>query len=38
VLTGYVSGAGTVAATDTILQAIQKLDGNSGVAGPTGPA
>ena len=28
VLTGYVSGAGTVAATDSILQAIQKLDGN----------
>ena len=30
VLTGYVSGAGTVAATDSILQAIQKLDGNNG--------
>jgi hypothetical protein len=29
-LTGYVSGAGTVAATDTILQAIQKLNGNIG--------
>jgi hypothetical protein len=29
VLTGYTSGAGTVAATDTILQAIQKLDGNA---------
>ncbi|MEI6277259.1 MAG: hypothetical protein WCP08_14770, partial [Prolixibacteraceae bacterium] len=28
VLTGFVSGAGTVAATDNILQAIQKLDGN----------
>ena len=28
VLTGYTPGAGTVAATDTILQAIQKLDGN----------
>ena len=28
VLTGYVSGAGTVAATDSILQAIQKVDGN----------
>lgn len=28
VLTGFSSGAGTVAATDTILQAIQKLDGN----------
>jgi hypothetical protein len=32
VLTGYVSGAGTVAATDTILQAIQKLNGNAGGA------
>jgi len=29
-LTGYVSGAGVVAATDTILQAIQKLNGNTG--------
>jgi hypothetical protein len=29
VLTGYVSGAGTVSATDTILQAIQKLNGNA---------
>lgn len=28
VLTGYVSGAGTVAATDTLLQAINKLNGN----------
>ena len=28
VLTGYTKGAGTVAATDSILQAIQKLDGN----------
>lgn len=28
VLTGFSSGAGTVAVTDTILQAIQKLDGN----------
>jgi len=28
-LTGYVSGAGTVAATDTILQGIDKLDGNA---------
>ena len=36
VLTGYVSGAGTVAATDSILQAIQKLNGNDAalVAGP----
>src|SRR6185295_16364434 len=28
-LTGYVSGAGTVAATDSILQGIQKLNGNT---------
>jgi len=28
VLTGYTSGAGTVSATDTLLQAIQKLNGN----------
>lgn len=28
VLTGYSAGAGTVAATDSILEAIQKLDGN----------
>ena len=28
VLTGYTSGAGTVSATDTILAAIQKLNGN----------
>jgi hypothetical protein len=28
VLTGYVSGAGVLAATDTILQAFQKLNGN----------
>jgi len=28
VLTGYVSGAGVVSATDTILSAIQKLNGN----------
>jgi hypothetical protein len=27
-LTGFTSGSGTVGATDTILQAIQKLDGN----------
>lgn len=33
VLTGYVSGAGTVAATDTILQAIQKLNGNTAALG-----
>ena len=30
VLTGYTSGAGVVASTDTILQAIQKLNGNIG--------
>ncbi len=29
VLTGYSSGAGTVSATDNILQAIQKLNGNN---------
>ena len=29
VLTGYTSGAGTVSATDSILQAIQKLNGNT---------
>jgi hypothetical protein len=28
VLTGYTSGAGTVSASDTVLQAIQKLNGN----------
>jgi len=28
VLTGYTSGAGTVSSTDTVLQAIQKLNGN----------
>lgn len=28
-ITGFVSGAGVVAATDTILQAINKLDGNA---------
>ncbi len=28
VLTGYTSGAGTVASTDTLLQAVQKLNGN----------
>lgn len=32
VLTGYTSGAGTVAATDTVIQAIQKLNGNAGGA------
>ena len=29
-LTGYTSGAGVVASTDTIIQAIQKLNGNVG--------
>lgn len=33
VLTGYVSGAGTVAATDSILQAINKLNGNVALKG-----
>lgn len=28
-LTGFTAGAGTVTATDTILQAVQKLDGNT---------
>ncbi len=34
VLTGYTSGAGTVAATDTILQAVQKLNGNDALKAP----
>jgi hypothetical protein len=34
-ITGFVSGAGTVAATDTILQAINKLDGNIAGKEPT---
>lgn len=34
VLTGYTSGAGTVAATDTILGAIQKLNGNDALKAP----
>lgn len=33
-LTGYVSGAGTISATDTILSAIQKLNGNIGAIPP----
>lgn len=38
VLTGYTSGAGTVSASDTILQAIQKLNGNDSTnANLTGP-
>lgn len=35
VLTGYTSGAGTVSATDTILQAVQKLNGNIALVGPS---
>lgn len=34
VLTGYVSGSGTVSASDTILQAIQKLNGNDALKLP----
>lgn len=34
VLTGYTSGSGTVAASDTVLQAIQKLNGNDGLKAP----
>jgi len=34
VLTGFASGAGTVAATDSILAAIQKLNGNDGQKQP----
>jgi len=34
VLTGYVAGAGTITATDTVLTAIQKLQGNT--VRPTG--
>lgn len=30
-ISGFTSGSGTVSATDTILQAIQKLDGNIGL-------
>ncbi len=33
-LTGYVSGAGTVASTDTILQGINKLNGNDALKLP----
>lgn len=36
VLTGYSSGAGTVAATDTILQAINKLNGNTAAKADAG--
>lgn len=34
VLTGFTAGAGIVAATDTILQAIQKIDGNDALKAP----
>ena len=34
VLTGYTSGSGTVAATDNILQAIQKINGNDALKAP----
>ena len=38
VLTGYTSGSGIIAATDNILEAIQKLDGNNTLnANLTGP-
>ncbi|MDB5148223.1 MAG: hypothetical protein JWQ57_2243 [Mucilaginibacter sp.] len=33
-LTGYVSGAGTISAADTILQGIQKLNGNVALKAP----
>jgi hypothetical protein len=33
-ITGYVSGAGTVSATDTILQAINKINGNDALKMP----
>ncbi|MBC7509115.1 MAG: hypothetical protein H7320_10275 [Ferruginibacter sp.] len=34
VLTGYTSGAGTVTATDNILQAVQKINGNDVLKAP----
>src|SRR6185437_5767836 len=34
VLTGYVKGAGTVSATDSILAALQKIDGNDALKLP----
>lgn len=34
ILTGYVSGAGIISATDTILQAINKLNGNDALKLP----
>lgn len=38
VLTGYVSGAGTISASDTILQAVQKLNGNQSSSSGTAAA
>lgn len=35
VLTGYSSGAGTIASTDTLLQAFNKLNGNVALSFPT---
>jgi len=35
-LTGYASGAGTISATDSILTAIQKLNGNNGTRASAG--
>lgn len=34
-LTGYTSGAGTITSADTVLSAIQKLNGNIAAIGPT---
>ena len=36
VLTGYTSGAGTITATDTVLSAIQKLNGNDAAKATAG--
>lgn len=33
-LTGYTSGAGTISSTDSVLQAIQKLNGNDALKAP----
>lgn len=33
-LTGYTSGSGTVSATDSVLQAVQKLNGNAALLAP----
>src|ERR1041385_4877629 len=37
-LTGYTSGAGTVSSSDTVLQAVQKLNGNQALYAPLGGA